>query len=187
MQLNNPYWASAYLAQAQAFAAVPSLASEPELSHAQVGLTDSLLGDGQNGQTLLGSTVDKKYAVKLYDNRQPEAIHACFNEKRCLQALTHCQSIVQFEIAGRLQDSLYPCIVTRLAGSPAKQLSHKHSAAAKAALTNLHAAGAAHGDVRLPNLLFNSDASCCLADLANCTTNASKEAKDKDMQQLSRI
>ncbi len=45
----------AYLAQAQAFAAVPSLASEPELSHAQVGLTDSLLGDGQYGQTLLVS------------------------------------------------------------------------------------------------------------------------------------
>ncbi|KAL0051615.1 hypothetical protein WJX82_010764 [Trebouxia sp. C0006] len=62
--------------------AVPSLASEPELSHAQVGLTDSLLGDGQYGQTLLGSTIDKKYAVKLYDNRQPEAIQAYFNEKR---------------------------------------------------------------------------------------------------------
>ena len=41
--------------KAQAFAAVPSLASEPELSHAQVGLTDSLLGDGQYGQTLLVS------------------------------------------------------------------------------------------------------------------------------------
>lgn len=54
-----------------------------------------------------GSTIDKKYAVKLYDNRQPEAIQAYFNEKRCLQALTHCQSIVQFEMAGRLQDSLY--------------------------------------------------------------------------------
>ena len=134
-----------------------------------------------------GSTIDKKYAVKLYDNRQPEAIQAYFNEKRCLQALTHCQSIVQVEMAGRLQDSLYPCIVTRLVGRPAKQLSHKQRAAAKAALKTLHAAGAAHGDVRLPNLLFNSDASCCLADLANCTTNASKEAKDKDMQQLSRI
>lgn len=134
-----------------------------------------------------GSTVDKKYDVKLFDNRQPEAIHAYFNEKRCLQALTHCQSIVQFEMASRLQDSLHPCIVTRLAGSPAKQLSHKQRTAAKAALTNFHAAGAAHGDVRLSNLLFNNDASCCLADLANCTTNASKEAKGKDMQQLSRI
>ena len=81
-----------------------------------------------------GSTADKKYAVKLYDNWQLEAIHAYFNEKRCLQALTHCQSIVPFEMAGRLQDSLYPCIVTRLAGSPAKQLSHKQRAAAKAPL-----------------------------------------------------
>ena len=90
-------------------------------------------------------------------------------------------------MAGRLQDSLYPCIVTRLAGSPAKQLSHKQRAAAKAALKNLHAAGAAHGDVRLPNLLLNCDASCCLAKLAKCTMNAYTEAKDKDMQELSRI
>ena len=139
-------------------------------------------------ETLMqGSTADKKYAVKLYDNWQLEAIHAYFNEKRCLQALTHCQSIVPFEMAGRLQDSLYPCIVTRFAGSPAKQLSHKQRAGAKAVLKNLHAAGAAHGDVHCPNLLFNSDASCCLADLANCTMNASKEDKDKYMQQLSRI
>ncbi len=40
---------------AQALAAVPQLADEPELSHASVGLTDKLLGAGQYGQTMLVS------------------------------------------------------------------------------------------------------------------------------------
>ena len=40
---------------AQALAAVPKLADEPELSHALVGLTHKLLGAGQYGQTMLVS------------------------------------------------------------------------------------------------------------------------------------
>lgn len=34
---------------------LPSLDAEPELSYAQLGLTDTLLGDGQYGQTMLVS------------------------------------------------------------------------------------------------------------------------------------
>ncbi|DBB04383.1 hypothetical protein WJX77_002044 [Trebouxia sp. C0004] len=93
---------------AQALAAVPQLADEPELSHASVGLTDKLLGAGQYGQTMLGEVNNERYAVKLYENRQPEAVYAYFNEKACLQALGSCSSDIKLKMAGCLQDSLYP-------------------------------------------------------------------------------
>ena len=134
-----------------------------------------------------GVAEDEKYAVKLYDNRYPEAINAYFHEKRCLQALGGCASIVHFKMAGRLQDTLYPCIVTTFAGSPVSQLSRHQRRAASKALDRLHAIGASHGDIRLPNILFKQDGSCLLADLAHCVMEASQEEKQQDKSHLSTL
>ncbi len=64
---------------------------------------------------LQGQVNNERYAVKLYDNRQPEAKYAYFNEKACLQALGSCSSVIKLKMAGHLQDSLHPCIVTMYA------------------------------------------------------------------------
>lgn len=129
---------------------------------------------------------NERYAVKLYDNRQPEAIHAYFNEKACLQALSSCSLAVKLKMAGCLQDSLYPCIVTMYAGEPVHYLSAAQYSLAKEALKTFHQAGAAHGDIRLPNLLFDNG-SCHVADLASCTLSASSEDKSSDRKQLSML
>jgi len=134
-----------------------------------------------------GKADGQEYAVKLYDNRTPQAVAAYFHEKACLLGLKSCSSVVRVQMAGRLQDSLYPCIVTTLAGSPSKQLCGSKRAAASRALRALHTAGAAHGDVRLPNLLFSMHGVCQLADLADCVLNASSQAKKRDIQQLNRL
>lgn len=136
---------------------------------------------------LQGVVKNEEYAVKLYDNRYPKAIHAYFHEKECLQALGSCTSIVRFQMAGRLQDTLYPCIVTNFAGSPVSQLSRQQRRAASQALDGLHAAGVAHGDIRLPNLLFKHDGSCQLADLAHCVMHPSQQEKQQDKLKLSSL
>ena len=87
---------------------------------------------------------NERYAVK---NRLPEAIYAYFNEKACLQALASCPAVIKLKMAGRLQDSLYPCIVTKSAGGPVQHLSAVQYSLAKTALITLHQAGAAHGDI----------------------------------------
>jgi len=134
--------------------------------------------------SLQGEVNKERYAVKLYDNRQPEAIYAYFNEKACLQALGSCSSVVKLKMAGRLQDSLYPCIVTMYAGEPVQHLSAVQYSLAKKALITLHQVGAAHGDIRLPNLLFDKDrGSCHVADLASCTLGASLGDKSSDLKQ----
>lgn len=133
--------------------------------------------------SLQGKVNNERYAGKLYDNRQPEAIHAYFNEKACLQALSSCSSVVKLKMAGRLQDSLYPCIVTMYAGKPVHHLSAAQYSLAKEALMTFHQAGAAHGDIRLPNLLYDNG-SCHVADLASCTLSASLEDKSSDRKQL---
>ncbi len=134
-----------------------------------------------------GVVEGEEYAVKLYDNRQPEAIKAYFHEKKCLQALGACASIVDFKMAGRLQDTLYPCIVTSFAGSPVSRLSRHQRRAANQASDGLHVVGAAHGDIRLPNLLFKQDGSCHSADLAHCVMEPSQEEKQQDKSQLSTL
>ena len=72
-----------------------------------------------------------------------------------------CSSIVQLEMAGCLQDTSYPCIVTKLAGRPVTGLSNVQCVAAKKALKALHAVGAAHGDISSPI--------CCSAWMALAT------------------
>lgn len=133
-----------------------------------------------------GRCGDKQRAVKLYDNRRPEALHAYFHEKECLQKLADCTAVVQFEMAGCLQDTLYPCNVTQLFGRPAncKQLGEHQRIATQRALKCLHSCGACHGDIRIANLLFDSNGSCRLADMASCVVKASKEMQSRDIEQL---
>ncbi len=134
--------------------------------------------------SLQGQVNNERFAVKLYDNRQAEAINSYFNEKACLQALGSCSSVVKLKMAGRLQDSLYPCIVTMYAGEPVQRLTAVHRSQAKKAIVTLHQAGAAHGDIHLSDLLFDKDSgSCHVADLASCTLNASLQDKSCDLQQ----
>lgn len=94
-----------------------------------------------------GWVAGKACAVKLYDSRQPGALQAYFQEKWCLQALRSQASIVVFQMAGRLQNTLYPCIVTAFAGHPVTRLSSAQRTAAKKALGSLHDAAACHGDI----------------------------------------
>ena len=134
--------------------------------------------------SLQGQVNNERYAVKLYDKRQPEAIYAYFNEKACLQALGSCSSVVKLKMAGRLQDSLCPCIVTMYAGEPVQRLSAVQRSQANEAIVTLHQAGAAHGDIHLSDLLFDEDSrSCHVADLASCTLNATLQDKSSDLQQ----
>lgn len=134
-----------------------------------------------------GYVAGKACAVKLYDSRRPGALQAYFQEKCCLQALRSQASIVVFQMAGRLQNTLYPCIVTAFAGHPVTRLSSAQRTAAKKALGSLHDAGACHGDVRLPNILFQQDGSCLLADLAHCVLSSSLSAQQQEKLQLSRL
>lgn len=134
---------------------------------------------------LQGHVAGKVCAVKLYDSRRPGALQAYFHEKLCLQALRSRATVVLFQKAGRLQNTLYPCIVTRFAGEPVPSLSCAQRTAAKKALGSLHAAGVCHGDLRLPNILFQQDGSCLLADLAHCVMNSSESARQQEQLQLS--
>lgn len=129
----------------------------------------------------------KEYAVKLYDNRKPQSVPTYYHEKSCLQKLRDCPSVVKLHVVGRLQETAYPCIVTVFAGSPRVKLSREQRAAAKEAIVTLHAAGAAHGDIRLQNILFSKDGRCRLADFGDCILQASEEAKDMDLQHLKKL
>ena len=128
-----------------------------------------------------------QFAVKLYDNRLPKAVRNYLQEKKCLLALRQCPGVVHLEAAGRLQDSLYPCICTVFAGSPSKHLSRQQRVTAKQAIEHMHAAGAAHGDIWHSNFIFDHDGSCRLADLAACTLQASQEKMIQDLQQLKHL
>ena len=93
-------------------------------------------------------------------------------------------AVINLKMAGRLQDSLYPCTVTKYAGEPVQHLSAVQYSLAKTALITLHQAGAAHGDIRRPKLLFDKDRrSCCIPDLASCTLSALSEQKSADSRQ----
>ncbi|KAL0043295.1 hypothetical protein WJX79_000713 [Trebouxia sp. C0005] len=133
------------------------LANEPELSCEGLGLTDTLLGNGQYGQTLLGAVAGETCAVKLYDSRRNESVSAYFHEKCCLQALQTRASVVRFMVAGRLQDTVYPVTVTSFAGKPVSNLSRAQFRAAKEALDSVHAIGVCHGDIRRSNIIFALD------------------------------
>ena len=134
-----------------------------------------------------GAVAGKKCAVKLYDTQRSGGLSVFFHEKHCLQALENRACIVHFKMAGRLQDALYPCIVTEFAGKPVSKLSRAQRRAANEALTSLHAVGACHGDIRLPNFLFQEDGSCLLADLAHCVMKSSQDQQQHEKLQLSRL
>lgn len=133
---------------------------------------------------LQGAVAGKQCAVKLYDNQRPGGLSSYFHEKHCLQALGNQACIVHFEMAGRLQDTSYPCIVTEFAGKPVSKLSRAQQRTANEALSSLHAVGACHGDIRLPNFLFKQDGSCLLADLAHCVMNSSQDQQHDEKLQL---
>ena len=88
-----------------------------------------------------------------------------FREKYCLQALGIQACIVHYEMAGCLQDTSYPGIVTDFAGKPVSKLSRAQQCTytANEALSSLHAVGACHRDIRLPR------------DLAHCVMNSSQD------------
>ena len=136
---------------------------------------------------LQGAVAGKKCAVKLYDNQRPTGLSIYFHEKHCLQALGNRACVVHFEMAGRLQDTSYLCIVTEFAGKPVSKLSRAQRRTANEALTSLHAVGVCHGDIRLPNFLFKQDGSCLLADLAHCVMKSSQEQQDDEKLQLSQL
>lgn len=125
--------------------------------------------------------------MKLYDSQRSGSLKAYFQEKRCLQALDTRASVVHFNMAGRLQDTLYPCIATYFAGKPVRKLSCAQRSAARKALNSLHAVGACHGDIRLSNILFDEDGSCLLADLAHCVMDSTKYQQQLDRLQLSKL
>lgn len=134
-----------------------------------------------------GGVAGKRCAVKLYDSQRPGSLKAYFQEKRCLQALDMRASVVHLRMAGRLQDTLYPCIATCFAGKPVRKLSRAQRSAASKALNSLHAVGACHGDIRLSNILFDEDGSCLLADLAHCIMDATKDQQQLEKLQLSNL
>lgn len=134
-----------------------------------------------------GDVAGTRCAVKLYDSERPGSLKAYFQEKRCLQALDMRASVVHLNKAGRLQDTLYPCIATDFAGKPVKKLSRAQRSAASKALNGLHALGACHGDIRLSNILFNDDGSCLLADLAHCVMDSTKHQQQLEKLQLSKL
>lgn len=134
-----------------------------------------------------GAVAGKECAVKLYDSQRPGGLSVYFHEKHCLQALENRAFVVRFKMAGRLQDTSYPCIVTAFAGKPVSKLSHAQRRTANEALTSLHAIGACHGDIRLPNFLFKQDDSCLLADLAHCVMDSSQDQWRREKLQLSKL
>lgn len=131
-----------------------------------------------------GAVAGETCAVKLYDTRRNGSISAYFHEKCCLQALQTRASVVRFMVAGRLQDTLYPVIVTSFAGKPVSKLSGAQFRAAKKALDSVHAVGVCHGDIRLSNILFALDRSCLLAHFAHCVQGASQEQMKREHLEL---
>lgn len=77
--------------------------------------------------------------------------------------------------------------MTSFAGGPVTSQSRAQRTAAKKALGSLHAAGVGHGDLWLPNILFQQDGSCLLADLAHCVMNSSLSAQQQEQLQLSHL
>ncbi|KAK9863628.1 hypothetical protein WJX84_001965 [Apatococcus fuscideae] len=94
-----------------------------------------------------GEANTKQFAIKLYNNRLSRAVPTYYREKHSLEALQGCPGVVDLHMAGRLQETLYPCIATVFAGESVKHLSRPQYAAARKALSHLHAARAAHGDI----------------------------------------
>ena len=57
-----------------------------------------------------GLVAGKECTVKLYDSRRPGGLSVYFHEKsHCLQAQAFVVCFIK--MAGRLQDTSYPCIV----------------------------------------------------------------------------
>ena len=63
-------------------------------------------------------------------------------------------------VVGRLQDTLYPAIVTSFAGKPVSNLSRAQLRASKEALDGVHTVGVYHGNIRLSNILFALETTC---------------------------
>ena len=134
-----------------------------------------------------GCVAGKRCAVKLYDSQRPGSVKAYFQEKHSLQALDTRASVVRFNMAGRLQDTLYPCIATYFAEKPVMKLSRAQRSAASKALNSLHSIGACHGDIRLSNIMFDEHGSCSLADLAHCVMEPTKDQQQLEKLQLSKL
>jgi tRNA A-37 threonylcarbamoyl transferase component Bud32 len=87
---------------------------------------------------------------------------------------------------GRLPHSGHPVLAVRL-GEPVHQpVTPAVAAGIRHALKQLHAAGAAHGDVRLQNMLMQpgEHAHVLLCDLERCILRANDEALAADEQEL---
>ena len=123
-------------------------------------------------------------AVKVYNLHQDGAAGAYEVEKLAYQKLKALQGAILPRLlrSGVLAHTAAPIIVTSYEGvalaedKRVPQRLHKHM---RQALKALHAAGAAHGDVRRSNFLDCKD-KVLLVDLGQTAVKATNEAKDAD-------
>ena len=127
-------------------------------------------------------------AVKVYNLQQRGAAAAYETEKLAYQKLEALQgeTIPHFLRSGLLQHTAAPVIVTSLEGDALaedRRVPQRLHKPMREALQALHAAGAAHGDVRHSNFLV-SGSEVLLVDLGQTVLRASQAQKDADMQRL---
>ena len=127
-------------------------------------------------------------AVKVYDLQQHGAAAAYETEKLAYQKLEALQgeTIPRFLGSGLLLHTAAPVIVTSMEGvalAEEKRVLQKLHKPMREALQALHAAGAAHGDVRHSNFLV-SGREVRLVDLGQTVLRASPAQMEEDMRRL---
>lgn len=128
-------------------------------------------------------------AVKVYNLQHHGAAAAYENEKLAYAALQALQgsTIPRLVRSGLQQDTSAPLIMTSFEGDalPEKgRVAQRLHKLLRQALKALHAAGAAHGDVRRANFVVRSDGAVRLVDLGQAVVNASSVQKAADQRRL---
>ena len=133
-----------------------------------------------------GSVAGRDAVLKVFNGQDDGAIAAFVHEADAYQRLESLQgaSIVRVLGVDYLRHLYAPVIVLERGHPlPAAPLSGDLAASARDALGRLHAAGAAHNDVRARNMVVC--AGCVLfSDLGRCTVDASAEQQEADEQEL---
>ena len=90
-------------------------------------------------------------------------------------------------MAGRLQDTSYPCIVTAFAGKPVSKLSRAQRRTASEALNSLVYMLLGLVMETSACQIFKQDGSCLLADLAHCVMDSSQDQQQRETLQLAKL
>ena len=126
-------------------------------------------------------------AAKFFDDNNIEAVTDLMAELKAYHALHDLQgsAIPMLHSFGRMGHTGCPAVLTHWAGSTlrAEQLSPQSHAAAREALSAIHARCVSHGDVRLENMLWKQGR-IVFCDFGQSSINATSVKYQHDFQML---